>query len=180
MGSTYRYIASEEENQEILDWFSSYESKIISTDGAVHLWFPKIGRIVRNDSGEINKNESPIVSIYPVKSVCGSLLSVGEVHFLTNKLKKKFPELDTINRKFQSWIKKNELAFSSKPSFDGQWNYYLEGSIKNYDTNIYAFPRGVTLLKSEQYFVADGESNGRLDTICKVLALRGVEGLRNA
>ena len=180
MGSTYRYIASEEENQDVIDWFSNHEPEILKSEGPVHIWFPSIGELVRNENGAINQNESPVVSIYPVTSVRGALLSVGEVHFLTTQLKKKFPELDAINRKFRSYLKKNELVYSSKKDFDGLYNYYLEGSIKNYDTDIYAFPKGKDLLKSEQYFVTDSESPGRLDTICKSLVLRGVEGLQNA
>ncbi len=180
MGSTYRYIASEEENQDVIDWFSKHGPKILKSVGPLHIWFPSIGELVRSKNGDINQKESPIVSIYPVTSIRGALLSVGEVHFLTTQIKKKFPELDAINRKFRSWLKKNELVFSSKPGFDGLYNYYLEGSIKNHDTDIYAFPKGISLLKSEQYFVADSESPGRLDAICKSLVLRGIDGLLNA
>ena len=180
MGSTYRYISSETENQDIIDWFSDYEPEVLRSDGPVHLWFRNIGDLVHNESGQIIQNDSPLVSIYPVRTIRGALLSVGEVHFLTTQPKKKFPELESINRKFRSWLKKNELVFSNKPDFDGLYNYYLEGSIRNYDPNIYAFPKGISLLKSEQYFVTDNESPTRLDKICKTLILRGVVGLINA
>lgn len=180
MGSTYRYISSEDENREIIDWFSPFEPELRKSDDALHLWFPSIGELLRDATGNIIQDDSPIVSMYPVKKVRGALLSVGEVHVLPSKLKDKFPELNSINSKFRSWLKKKELVYSKKSNFDGIYNYYLEGSIKNYNQEIYAFPQGLALLKSEQYFVTDGESSGRLDTICKSLALRGVQGLQNA
>ena len=180
MASTYRYIACIEENQEIFNWFSTYTPDIIIEENVTHLWFSKLGELARNDDKTINQKESPIVSVFPVKKLRGALLSVGEVHFLTNRMKVTFPELEAINKKFRQWLKKNKLIFSTKPSFSGEWNYYLEGSVRNYDPDIYAFPKGFNLLQSEQYFVSEDDSKGLLDTVCKSLALRGVAGLKNA
>lgn len=180
MGSTYRYISNQEENALVTDWFSSFDPEILKLENSIIISFPSIGKLDFDENGVINTNNSPVVSIYPVKSVCGVLLSVGEVHFLPTKLNKNFPKLESINRKFRSWLKKNELVYSSNTSWHGQWNYFLEGSVKNYDTDIYAFQKGITLLENGQYFVSNAESKGRLETLRKSLLLRGVTGLKDA
>ncbi|WP_250656288.1 hypothetical protein [Alkalimarinus coralli] len=180
MGSTYRYLSNKDENKEIFEWFSSYVVEKMESKGVTHFWFKEIGTLVYSDNEVIDQKKSPIVSVYPVKRVRGALLSVGEVHFLPEKMKDSFPELDSINRKFGSWLKKKELVFSNKSSFEGAWNYYLEGSVKNYSQEIYAFPSGLNLLKNGQYFVSDNDTKGMLETVCKKLALRGVECAESA
>lgn len=180
MSSIYRYISSENENNKIFDWFSSYPAEKLEENGALHFWLKGIGALAYTDNGNIDQKRSPIISIYPVHSIRGALLSIGEVHFLPEKMKSAFPELESINKKFSAWLKKKELIFSSKPGFEGAWNYYLEGSVKNYSQEIYAFPEGFELLKSEQYFVSSSDTEGMLDTVCKKLALRGVVVLKDA
>lgn len=175
MSFTYRYLSNECENQKIVDWFSFYAVEKMESEGVTHFWFKEIGPLFYTENKEIDPKKSPICSVYPVKRVRGALLSVGEVHFLPEKMKDKFPGLVLINRKFKAWLMNKELVYSNKPNFDGIWDYYLEGSIKNYSQERDAFSSGLNLLKNEQYFVSDNDTKGMLDTVCKKLALRGVE-----
>lgn len=177
MGSTYRYIGTEEENDLVREWFISQknEPEVIESNAGFYVWFQNIGNLARSETGDIDVKNSPLVSVFPVKRIREVLLSVGEIHFLTTRTSDKFPKLVTVNRKFRNWIKSNELIFSSNPKFEGKWDYYLEGTVRNRDSDIYALPGGLQLLNQGQYFIAEDDSKGHLDMLCKTLALRGVE-----
>lgn len=65
--------------------------------------------------------------------------------------------------------------FSNKPGSANEFDYYLEGSIRNYDPPLYAFPSGLAALTQGQYFVSDDDEAPRLESICKALRLRGID-----
>ena len=77
---------------------------------------------------------------------------------------------------FSRWLSSFECVFSQRPKID-QYNYYLEGSIQNYDPPVFAFDSGLAALHAGQYFVDVNETEFRLDTICRYLRLRGVNAL---
>jgi hypothetical protein len=56
-----------------------------------------------------------------------------------------------------------------------KWDYFLEGSARNWDPDIFALPTGMTALQSGSYFVAASDNEERLDLVCRILQLRGVE-----
>jgi len=56
----------------------------------------------------------------------------------------------------------------------GQWDYYLEGGVRNVSEEIFALPEGMAALERGQYFIWQGDSEGRLDTVLRMLRLRGV------
>ena len=176
MTSTYRYLGTEDANHLVLDWFRSQDqpNKVIDTPWGYRVWFYEVGDLCRLDNGQIDVKRSPLVSIFPVRTVHSILLTVGEVHFLTTGLSKSFPDLAKVNRNFRKWLRQNELVFSIKNGSEGRWHYYLEGTVKNRDTDVLAFPSGINALESGQYFVSDQESDARLDALCNQLALRGV------
>ena len=79
-----------------------------------------------------------------------------------------------MSSEFSKWLAGFECVYSNK-SNDNKFAYYFEGSVKNYDSSIFALPSGIRALESQRYFVGDDDNEVRLDTICKSLRLRGVE-----
>jgi hypothetical protein len=70
-----------------------------------------------------------------------------------------------------------EICSCERASTPGDWDYYLEGSIRNYDDKVFALPSAMDALRRGQYFVADNDDDFVLDKVCKSLRLRGVEGI---
>jgi hypothetical protein len=71
------------------------------------------------------------------------------------------------------WFKKCRLIYDHHPASEHRFDYYLEGSAKNWGP-IRAFPSGLAALENGQYFVSRRETNGSLETLRRTLALRGV------
>lgn len=90
---------------------------------------------------------------------------------------KKFPQLVEVNRKFIKWLKQYNLVFTRKADHDNRFDYFLEGSIRNWDSDVYALPLAFDALGKGKYFVNHDDDGHLLDTLCKQLKLRGVEGL---
>lgn len=67
------------------------------------------------------------------------------------------------------------VVFSNKPDANNRWNYFLQGTIINFDTPIFALPRRITALRDGQYCVSDGESDFIIDRLCHSLRLRGIQ-----
>jgi hypothetical protein len=82
-----------------------------------------------------------------------------------------FPELKAVRRSFFRWMEQHPLNYDHHPDGPHEFDYYLEGSAKNWGP-IRAFPSGMSALKAEQYFVS--RFDGSLDKVCKTLALRGI------
>jgi hypothetical protein len=140
------------------------------------LYFSHFGSLGRLPGGTINFKASPIVSVFLPKKRRGALWTAGEVHFNATSLPKSFPELHKVNLGFAKWLR----TFEKVHPYEGQMDpfaYYLEGSVRNYDSPVFALPSGLAALKREQYFVCEFDTEGRLDSICKYLRLRGVVGL---
>ncbi len=96
MGSTYRYIGTEDENNLVAQWFTSLneQPKIIETGKGFYVWFQNIGELARSESGELDAKNSPLVTVFPIRRIRTVLLSVGEIHFLPARAGGKFPELE--------------------------------------------------------------------------------------
>jgi hypothetical protein len=107
----------------------------------------------------------------------GELTTIGEVHFLATPLSA-FPGLNKVNKLFRKWLLENPCVYSHRPDFVHEWEYFLEGSAKNWDGDIHALPAGIVALQSGSYFVADCDNDFVLDRVCRSLELRGVEGVQ--
>ena len=70
-------------------------------------------------------------------------------------------------------VEKSPLIYDDHPAGEHQFDYYLEGSAKNWEP-IRAFPSGLAALENRQYFISRLEPNVLLETLCRKLALRGV------
>ena len=117
-----------------------------------------------------------MVSVFLPVRKRGVLTTIGEVHFLATPLSE-FPGLHRINKRFRDWLSANPCVYSHKPGFAHEWDYYLEGSAKNWDPEIFALPAGMQALQNGSYFVAGDDNDFVLDRVCQSLELRGVEGL---
>ena len=177
MGTTYRFIESPLEQSQIIEWFRSaaLDFQEIETKSGYVLYFKNLGELIHTPDGNIDVSNSPIITVFAPKIIRGVLWSVGEIHFLSTPLKQKFPELHKLGSALNKWLRKFPCVYSNKPGIENEWNYYLEGSIRNYDPPIYAFPSGLSALKKEQYFISASESEFVIEKLCNLLKLRGVE-----
>lgn len=177
MGLTYRFIEQPGERSEVFDWFRSQpqapEERAV-TDRSVVLYFHALGALAMQSNGEIDSRSSPVVTLFKPRTRRGLLWTVGEVHFLPTPLRLKFPELHEISRRFAKWLSAMECVYSNKRA-ENEFGYYLEGSIKEYDSPVYALPSGGAALRDGRYFVGEGDTEARLDGLCSQLRLRGVE-----
>jgi hypothetical protein len=53
------------------------------------------------------------------------------------------------------------------------WNYYLEGGIRNSVENLYALPNAMIALQSNRYFVHHRDKLGPESQLARTLRLRG-------
>lgn len=172
MGTTYRYLTTVDDAPEVLNWFRGLPEQPVETvhDNSFLFLFSTFGPL------NSNWKQSPVVSVFPPVRKRGVLTTIGEVHFLSTPLSR-FPGLNKINRLFRKWLSENPCVYSHKPTFTNEWDYYLEGSAKNWDPEIFAFPAGIEALKRGSYFVAGDDNDFVLDRVCRSLVLRGVEGI---
>ena len=177
MGTSYRFIVDPAEPSPVLEWFraATPSPTEMRTPNSTVFHFKDLGPVVSMPDGTPDKINSPVVTVFSPTVKRGVLWTVGEVHFLPTPLKVKFPKLDSVSRAFAKWLKERPCVFSNKPGSVNEFDYYLEGSIRNYDPPLYAFPSGVAALTQGQYFVSDDETAPRLESICKALRLRGID-----
>jgi hypothetical protein len=176
MGSTFRFIEEPSDQSQVLTWFRALPDPpgIVPTARGVAMHFKSAGPLIYAADGSIDTKLSPVATVFLPHTARGVLWTVGEVHFLSTPLRQTFPSVHKVSSAFSKWLAKNECVLSIKSS-SNQYNYYLEGSVRNHDAPVYAFESGLNALKAGKYFVADGESSFFLDKLCKSLKLRGVE-----
>ncbi|ARN22296.1 hypothetical protein A4W93_21655 [Piscinibacter gummiphilus] len=127
-----------------------------------------------NADGRVDAKASPVASIFLPRIRRGALWTVGEVHFLATPLRERFPAVHKISTAFSKWLSTQECVYSNKRKIN-PFSYYLEGSVQNHDPEVFAFESALSALNAGQYFVTEDDTEFRLDAICKMLGLRGVE-----
>jgi hypothetical protein len=173
MGTTYRFLATVEEASVVLDWFRSLPEKPVESarDAGSLFYFRQFGPL------DADPKKSPVVNVFMPTRKRGVLTTIGEVHFLATPLSG-FPGLNKVNKRFRDWLRENPRVYSHRADFVHEWDYFLEGSAKNWDSDIFALPAGMGALKRGSYFVADDDNDFQLDRVCRALELRGVEGVQ--
>lgn len=181
MASTFCFLERPGlDESEVLSWFrreAAHAEEIATPSGKV-LIFRHLGPLAKDPAGELDKDNSPVVTIIPPSAVRGILWTVGEVHFWPTKMRSKFPELARLQSKFSTWLKSFPLIYENRRGAEDEFEYayYLEGSCKNWnDGMIYALGSGMAALQKGQYFVSPKDNEFVLDTICRKLRLRGVD-----
>lgn len=178
MATTFRFLASPEEGQMILNWFTERtEPPHVHPrpDGAA-LFFRQFGPLVMTATNEVDVKQSPVVLFVRPQVRHGILWTAGEVQFLAERMRSSFPELQKTLTSFRQWLRAFPLVFRQPrlpETSGGSWDYYLEGGIRNVSDEIFALPAGMEALERGQYFVWQGDTEGRLDTVLKSLRLRG-------
>ena len=180
MGVTLRFIASPDEGAKVLDWFRELPTppEFVPKPNAAWLYFRDFGGLANSASGGVDVQRSPLVSVFLPKVRREILWTVGEVHFLAARMPATFPELQRVLVSFRKWLQGFPPVFHQPhlpQTSGGRWDYYLEGSVRNRGSDIFALPEGMAALERGQYFVCDDDSEPRLDTILRMLKLRGVE-----
>lgn len=176
MSVTHRFIADPEEPSEVMAWFMSLGTPIteVPTEYGHALHFRDFGPLSYLPGGGIDADTSPVVTVVLPQTRRSSLWTVGEVHFRATPLRKRFPLLHKVNGSLSKWLSTFECVYSNRRP-ENPYSYYLEGSAKNHDAAIFSFQSGLEALKRERYFVGHTDNQYRLDAVCKVLRLRGVD-----
>jgi hypothetical protein len=176
MGTSYRYIEEPKSSSEVLEWFRALRQPPVEhpTPYGFVMYFRDMGPLVYDDKGAVDVDKCPIVTLVIPKTKRGVLWTVGEVHFRAAPLRQLFPELHKISRSLSKWLSAQECIFT-RTSASNPYDYYLEGSIRNFDCPIYAFASGLAAIRRERYFVAERDNEALLDRVCRTLSLRGVE-----
>jgi hypothetical protein len=179
MATTFRFLASAEEAQTVLNWFERLpEPPHVHprADGAA-LFFRQFGPLVMTVTNEVAVKQSPVVLFIRPQVRHGILWTAGEVQFLAERMRSSFPGLQKTLTSFRQWMRSFPVVFRQPrlpETSGGPWDYYLEGGIRNMSDEIFALPAGMAALERGQYFVWQGDTEERLDTVLKSLRLRGV------
>lgn len=99
----------------------------------------------------------------------------GEVLFTPTPFRRQFPALHRTCRSFADWLRSFDLVFGQQSRSPSDWNYFLEGGIKNSIAELFALPQAMEALRAGQYFVHYRDNEIRLETVCKALRLRGYD-----
>lgn len=168
MGSTFRFIADPSMPQPVLEWLRGLPvpPEEVPTDKGMVLHFRSYGRLSNASDETIIAEESPVATLFLPRVERGVLWTVGELHFLTVRLRERFPDLAKIQVALAKWLKGHTRVCSDIPG-DNEFRYYLEGSAKSYPP-VYALPSGLVALQAGRYFVGDGDNDHVLDTLCCV------------
>jgi hypothetical protein len=178
MGTIYRFIADPSQPNPITEWFNRLAKPPEPVNGqddrGLWLYFRHMGALSRAADGSLDVRRSPLVTVFPPRVRRGILWTVGEVHFLPTPLRETFPELHKVSMSLKGWLESFSCVYSNKPGHQNDWNYYLEGAIKNFDPPVYALGGSVEALQRGQYFVAEDDNDAVLDKLCAKLRLRDV------
>jgi hypothetical protein len=138
------------------------------------LHFRSVGPLSYHPDNSVDVTKSPLVSALLPRERRGFLWTIGEVHFPPTPLRGTFPLLDQVCRQFSSWLAQFPLVFSRATGFEGRWNYFLEGSVRNLDGDIFGLPDGMRALHNGRYFVSHDDNEQYLEKIANSLRLRGI------
>lgn len=174
MGVTIRFIEEPGPNR-VLAWLRAHpaEPEEVLTERSTVFHFRACGPLLYDSRGHIDTALSPVATLFPPRVRRAALWTAGEVHFLPTQMRRKFPALHRTAADLAKWLSSFHCVFA--PGASSEFAYYLEGSLRNEDSPIYALPSGLDALNDGRYFVSEGESDGRLDGLCQQLRLRGVE-----
>jgi hypothetical protein len=179
MATTFRFVASPQEGHLLLDWFSALSEppEIFPRSDGVALFFRHLGPLVMTTTNQLDAERSPVVLLIFPQVRHEVLWTVAEVQFLAKGMTTSFPDLQKVLIGFRKWARTFPVVFRQPklPEVSGgHWDYYLEGGIRNVSDEVFALPEGLNALELGRYFVWQGDSEGRLKTLLRMLKLRGV------
>src|SRR3954463_7602045 len=147
MASTFRYLALESDRDLVVDWFRTLPDRPVEVQSsrALVLHFAALGPLI-GSPGPIDSKRSPVATLFSPSPRRGGLWTAGEVHFLTVRVREQFPPLHHVIRRFRAWLQQFPCVHS-RTATPGDWDYYLEGSIRNFDSNVFALPSAMDALR---------------------------------
>jgi hypothetical protein len=182
MGASFYFLEEPATTSAVLNWFRDQPTPPTEAphDRGVVLHFHGFGPLVKRTPdflhpSEIDEKHSPVMNLFLPAVKRGVFWTMGEVHFLTTSLRQTFPALYHVQETFRTWLRQHDCVFSAKSFSAGSFDYYLEGSTRNTADAVYALPTGMTALRAGRYFIAARETDAKIDTLCRMLRLRGVE-----
>jgi len=145
--------------------------EVVRSDHPNHLrlWYKDIGELAPT------LDESPVVLFFPPCKLADHLWTIGRFFFPQTHLQKKYPKLSKIKKAIAEELQTGVLLWHWKRPQEGDFRYYLEGSIMNHDYQLYGMPSSLPYLKEEGYFIEGEETPVMLEKLRTRLALRGVE-----
>jgi hypothetical protein len=157
----------------VLEWLRSHPDHPVESahDAGSLLYFLDFGPL------DSDVKKSRLVNVFLPVRKRGVLTMIGEVHFLATPLSA-FQRLNKINKRFRDWLRENPCVYSHRRDFVHEWDFFLEGSTKNWNPDIFALPAGIAALQRGSYFVVGDDNDFVLDRVCQALELRGVEGVQ--
>jgi len=176
VGSTYFFLESPDEQSVVLQWFLDLDTppQVADTEsGDIALHFGDVGPLAFLADGSIDVTNSPVVLLRPAVVRRGLLWTRGEVHFLANR-QGAAARLENVGRRLSKWLRGFDCVFDEHDRNASEYLYWLEGSIQN-GKSLWALPSAMKELRRGRYFVAKDDTEARLDTLAKALALRGAE-----
>ncbi|UVE70088.1 hypothetical protein L2Y90_33750 (plasmid) [Burkholderia pyrrocinia] len=181
MGTSYRFIADPADGAAVLNWFRALKEPPLEVATALHtvLYFSHLGELHHAADESVDAEKSPIVTVVHPRTAREALWTVGEIHFRTGALRRLYPSLYRVSQALALWLDDYPCIYSVKDR-DNEYSYYLEGTVKNETSPIYAFQSGLDALSNERYFVGARDNDAVLDKVCKTLKLRGVDFGRDA
>lgn len=182
MTARYAFLALGGDTQLVLDWFAQQPYHVARNNGdhRVAFHFADLGPVVwRNaENGvhgrDVDFDASPIVWITTPRQVRSVLWTSGEVLFTPTPLKTRFPRMERVAMDFTRWLKQFELVHSTRKRPRQNFRSYLEGTLQNWDGDLYALPEALAALQEGQYFVSGNETAETLDRLCRALQARGI------
>jgi hypothetical protein len=175
-GSVFYFVERPCHTSAVLEWFRNLQNcpEEFESERGYTLFFRNLGALQSKEDGSVDHRRSPLVSFFPPRVCRGVLTTVGEVHFLTAP-QGSIRGYDAICSSFRRWLGQHEIVYEQLPKPQGDFAYYLEGSIMNIAPVLYALPSGLEELMSGRYFIAEGDSHRDLLALCQKLRLRGVD-----
>ena len=171
----HRYIEAPNEPSPVLAWLraASGQAEEIPVPRGLAFHFRQFGELVATGDNSVDVHRSPVVTVFVPHVRRGILWTVGEVHVWATPLRQLFPGLHRLSRAFARWLQQFACVFANGHARRREWEYHLEGSVRNSDPAIFALPSGLEALNSGRYFVDRRDTDRVLDTLCKTLTLRG-------
>ena len=169
------YLAVDEDQEQVAEWLNALQEERTVNDRADRTvyYFRGMANEPLPPIEQIDQEKTPLIFNIKPQRVRGTLWTDAEVEFTPVPLKAQFPRLYQIHLEFAKWIKSFDFVFSQKDNRFCEWNYYLEGGIRNFDAELYALPQAMKALRLGQYFVHHRKNVRGLEALAKTLRLRG-------
>jgi hypothetical protein len=175
MAERFSYLALEDDFKLVTEWFGRVPHEVTVSERPDRLIYYYRGLAKQALTADVEQSKSPLVFVMKPQNRRRTLWTDGEVLFTPTPFRRQFPALHRVCQSFSEWLRSFDLIFGQKSGAPSDWNYYLEGGIRNSDAELFALPKAMEALRQGQYFVHYRDNQSRVETISKALRLRGYD-----